>query len=492
MHIKLSYKLFGAFFLILAIVVGAMVFSRYLFYRNFRNYIHQVELEKLKDLVPILTEEYRTQGSWEGIQSNQRQWQRLLGMEMHTPPPPGDRPPPDVFGPSMDMPPPDSPGPPEDRPPPYEPEPPQDRPHGKPMDIVLLDARYQPIIGDTGPDDRSLMVPIDIDGQRIGWLGLQKRDRFKTGPPAALLKRQTRHLVILSSIVIGLTAFIAFLFSRHLLKPIQRLTISTQELANRNFKVRIDATTRDELGQLAENFNTMAQTLENYESIRRQWLTDISHELRTPLAVLRGEIEALQDGVREPTSDNLASLHGEIVRISKLVDDLHATSITDSEKLSFKKERIYPGKILKRILESHVSRFNDQQIALRMDPDNLPAAPVMGDADRLGQVFTNILDNACKYVQSPGTLTLSGKVKDRFLTLYFQDSGPGVPDEALPRLFDRLYRVDTSRNRESGGSGLGLSICLHIIEHHNGRIWAEKNAMGGLTFIIRLPMDSEA
>lgn len=321
--------------------------------------------------------------------------------------------------------------------------------------VLLTDDRQQAVIGTPAPGDQVRLVAIPVDGKTVGWLGLRKREPFKSGPPAALVKVHTQQLYILGAAVIALTAFIAFLFSRHLLNPIQRLARGTRELADRNFTVRIEPATRDELGQLARNFNAMAETLENYEGMRRQWLTDISHELRTPLAVLRGEIEALQDGIREPTPQQLASLHEEILRLNKLVEDLHLLSVADSDRIQFHREWLDPDAVLANALGSYRSRLKRLGIDIRLQAAPLKGIRIKGDADRLEQVFTNILENACKYVAAPGALAITGRADDRRVTLLFEDSGPGVPPDSLPRLFDRLYRVDPSRSRESGRQRTG-------------------------------------
>jgi two-component system sensor histidine kinase BaeS len=458
MKIKLSFKLFAAFFLILTIVVGAMFLWRALFFRNFRAYIHQEELKRLEALVPELEEAYRAHGSWDGIAADEADWRARLDIGTRflksIPPRPGE-------GDGRDT----------------EPR------------VLLTDAANQPVIGIPGSGDQPRLVPVAVDGETVGWLGLRKREPFKSGPPAVLVKLHTQQLYIIGGAVIVLTAFIAFLFSRHLLNPIQRLARGTRALAERNFEVRIRPTTRDELGQLAMNFNAMAQTFENYEKMRRQWLTDISHELRTPLAVLRGEIEALQDGIRNPDRRNLASLHAEILRISKLVEDLHLLSMADSDRLHFRRQWIAPRAILEKALASFGTRLERHRITVALALEGREDVRIRGDADRLEQVFTNILENTCRYVPSPARLNISLRSDETFVYLLFEDSGSGVPPEALPRLFDRLYRVDSSRNRDSGGSGLGLSICRHIVENHKGRIWAGNSSMGGLTIGIKLPLD---
>jgi two-component system sensor histidine kinase BaeS len=467
MQIKFfSYKLFAAFFLILAIVVGAMVLSRIIFDRNFKHYVHQMEMERLARLVPVLQEEYRANDSWESLTADPRRWHQLLSIvpDVREPrhPLPADAPPPGM-------------GPPRDRIPP-----------GPPR-VLLMDADHRPIVGRPEPNDQRQLIAIEVDGRVVGWLGLHRHEPFKSGPPAILLRK----LYLLGGVVIGLTALVAFLFSRHLLKPVQQLAWGIGELANRNFTVRIQATTRDELGQLAEDFNAMAQTLDNFEKMRAQWLTDISHELRTPLTVLRGEMEALLDGVRDATPHNLASLHAEILGMTRLVEDLHLLSMGDSDRLYFNRQWLAPAEILKKTLACYQARLDECRIDLDLVLDDIGDMRLKGDADRLVQVFTNILENVCKYVQAPGILKITGQVDAQDLVICFQDSGPGVPEESLPRLFDRLYRVESSRNRASGGSGLGLSICRQIIKHHHGSIWAEHSSMGGLLIGISLPLSKE-
>jgi two-component system sensor histidine kinase BaeS len=262
----------------------------------------------------------------------------------------------------------------------------------------------------------------------------------------------------------------------------------TKALSRRDFDVHITPTTRDELAQLAENFNAMAHTLNTYETMRQQWITDISHELRTPLAVLQGEIEALQDGVREPTPENLASLQGEILRLKRLVEDLHLISLADSDQLFLNLKPIVILPLVEQIIEGFQPRFTRRGIALELDLRKIAGVQINADGGRLGQVISNILDNAGKYMHAPGTLKAIGKTEGTDLILTFEDSGPGAPPETHDRLFDRLYRVDSSRSRQTGGSGLGLSICRNIIENHNGGIWAASSSIGGMLIGIRLPL----
>lgn len=472
MKFKLAYKLFGAIFLILLIAVGAMELSRKWFGRNFRSYLQQERIERLKTVVPLLQASYRKHNGWEDVENNIGFWSRRLRRDYDLP---GAPPPRDEARPIRPRP--RGKGPPHRRP-----------PFKRGGRFLLSDEKGHPIIGKPKPGDEPRLVAIQVNERIVGWLGLTKMEPIKKGPPAAFINQQLKFIYLIGAVVLTATIAIAFLLSRQLLRPIKRLTAGAQAITNRDFSIRIKEDSRDEFGLLAETFNDMAATLQKYEQMRRQWLSDISHELRTPLAVLRAEIESLLDGIRQPTMQNLRSLHAEIMHIGKLVEDLHLISIADSNALILNRQLFAPGDVLDNTVKAFHSRMTQKQIQLDLHHAQYKDIRVLGDADRIGQVFTNIFENACKYVQPPGRLSISAVVDDSFVSFYFKDSGPGVPDASLPRLFDRLYRVDPSRSRNQGGSGLGLSICKHIVKLHGGSIWAENNTDGGLTIVLQLPV----
>jgi two-component system sensor histidine kinase BaeS len=277
-----------------------------------------------------------------------------------------------------------------------------------------------------------------------------------------------------------------------MLSPINALANCTREIASLRFNTRIQINSRDELGQLARDFNSMAMTLEKYETLRKQWITDVSHELRTPLSVLQAEIEAIEDGIRDMSGESIRSLHTEINHIIKIVNDLHDLSLADSGTLYFKTESINPVLTLKNTLGLFKTQFDKAGITLVDEARTDGKTIVTADNDRLVQMFSNIFENSLKYTLKPGKLTIRNRTSEEWVRLSIEDSGPGVPDEALPRLFDRLFRVDPSRNRISGGSGLGLSICRNIAETLNGRISARNTGTGGLAIDIDLPLESRS
>ncbi|HEY6009101.1 MAG TPA: ATP-binding protein, partial [Geobacteraceae bacterium] len=244
----------------------------------------------------------------------------------------------------------------------------------------------------------------------------------------------------------------------------------------------------DELGRLAEDFNSLAMTLEQNEKARRQWVADISHELRTPLAVLRGEIEALQDGVRQANPETIHSLHGEVLRLGRLVDDLYQLSLSDVGALTYRKEELDLTELLDEALAAFGPEFTQKGITLTAHIPRDGRAVVFGDPARLHQLFANLLDNALKYTDSGGELIIRLVCDEARARLDFQDTAPGVSPYDLERLFDRLYRVEASRNRAAGGAGLGLAICRNIVEAHAGTITAQPSPLGGVRIILTLPL----
>ncbi|HEI4201432.1 TPA: two-component system sensor histidine kinase BaeS, partial [Escherichia coli] len=300
-------------------------------------------------------------------------------------------------------------------------------------------------------------------------------------------QRQTSWLIVALSTL--LAALATFPLARGLLAPVKRLVDGTHKLAAGDFTTRVAPTSEDELGRLAEDFNQLASTLEKNQQMRRDFMADISHELRTPLAVLRGELEAIQDGVRKFTPETLASLQAEVGTLTKLVDDLHQLSMSDEGALAYQKAPVDLIPLLEVAGGAFRERFASRGLKLQFSlPDSIT---VFGDRDRLMQLFNNLLENSLRYTDSGGSLKISAEQHDKTVRLTFADSAPGVSDDQLQKLFERFYRTEGSRNRASGGSGLGLAICLNIVEAHNGRIIAAHSPFGGLSITVELPLERD-
>lgn len=496
MQLKLAYKIFLAFlltsFMVVALMVGSM---RYFVSRNFADYVNQTALDRLDALVDALSAEYQRDQGWQHLKDRPDLWRDILRSVRpwrefdRRPSPETDEPAgPPVPGPHTlhEGNPPgaeDSGLPPEKSAAPL---------RRLPRGLSLFDAQKQHIAGRPlrgAPDGYSLRE-ITVNGRTVGWLGLYKRENLSNPLVVSFIKAQSLIFYTIGGGILLLAAIVSFLLSKHLLAPIRQLTAGTRALTAFEFDAKIDVRTKDELGQLAADFNRMADTLKNYENMRRQWIADISHELRTPLAILKGEIEALQDGVRNPTEDNLASLQSEVNRLSKLVEDLHLLSLADTKNLLTRKDDIAPFEILQQMVTHYQSRLASRKIDVHLELKTGSPVTLKGDADRLAQLFINLLENTLRYTDSPGVLKIKALRTDSRLTISFEDTGPGVPPEAIGRLFDRLYRVDTSRSRELGGSGLGLAICKQIVEAHGGTIQAANASSGGLLIRIELPLAS--
>ena len=352
--------------------------------------------------------------------------------------------------------------------------------------ISLFDAEKRPLTGtEPASPDREQLKPILVDGKVVGWLGMQ---RPSNPLDVEFLRLLSQTFFAIGGVALLLALLVTIVLSRHLLSPVKELAEATRALTSRRFDTRIAVRSQDEFGQLATDFNNLAQALERYEQMRRQWMADISHELRTPLAILRGEIEAMQDGVRQITPEALESLHFEVLHVSRIVHDLHDLSLIESQPFQAVLAPVHPLEVLEEALRSFAPRFEQGHIRIETNTSELQHVAIMADADRLKQLFSNLLENVLRYVQAPGELKIFSELQADRLSLAFEDSGPGVPSALLPRLFDRLYRVDMARSRAQGGSGLGLAICKSIVESFGGEIAASQAPAGGLRITIILPV----
>lgn len=247
---------------------------------------------------------------------------------------------------------------------------------------------------------------------------------------------------------------------------------------------------KDEFGELSDHFNELALTLSENESARKRWLANISHELRTPVAILRGELEAMLDDVRPLTKFNIMSVNDEVKHLQRLIDDLNLLASADIGGMRYRKERIELNLLIESEVEKYRSYLADAGIELTTEILDKHIS-LYADQTRMCQLFENIINNCIKYSEAT-IINLNVRREQNGIqelaVITFEDNGIGVDDIHLPNLFEHLYRVEDSRNRKTGGSGLGLSICRHIVAGHQGEIFAEKAANGGLSIVIKLPL----
>ncbi len=354
--------------------------------------------------------------------------------------------------------------------------------------LVVLNAERRPVWGALPKEEEASYRPIVIKGETIGYVGLLSPKRFLHPMQVEFLSRQRFVLALAAAGMLIAVILISFPLARRLVKPLRAMAEATHDIAAGRYTTRISLTSSDELGQLARAFNAMALTLEKNEKERRQWVADISHELRTPVSILQGEIEALLDGVRSVTPDAIKSLHVETLRLKRLINDLYQLSLSDIGALAYRKENLNLIETLTGMLETYHPGFRQKGIAVtaKFPPDE--KVIVFADRERLDQLFANIFENSLCYTDAGGELRLEVAVSSGNCVIELQDSAPGVPEDALPKLFDRLYRVEASRSRQSGGAGLGLAICKNIVEAHEGIITAHPSPLGGLSLRITLPI----
>lgn len=356
--------------------------------------------------------------------------------------------------------------------------------------LRLLDADGALIQGPAADEQPFDQVMVRTGSGAIGQLQLVLPELSENTDELAgsFMQQQVRNLYVIAAFAALLSLLITLVVVRQLLGPVRKLTEGAKLLSQGEFSTHIAVTSDDELGELARRFNQLADFLQRNEELRGQWIADVSHELRTPLAILRSEIEAMLDGIRKPELPRIRSLHTEILSLSQLVDDLYQLSLSDAGDIELPDEVVELNDLLHDLLLVFTTRLSEKQIQLHNLLDQARSWPVRGDDKRLYQLFSNILENSNRYTDGGGSVQVSAYRQAVQLVIEVADSAPGVPDTALPRLFDRLFRVDKSRSRALGGSGLGLSICRNIVRMHHGQIEADHSALGGLLIRVYLPL----
>lgn len=473
MRFRIRHKLFLA----MLAVAGAVVLSMYLvmrwsFDRNFLKYSHTLDLERLEAVAGKLEEAYAGEGSWRFLAEDPRRLRGLLwGSAGMMPRHPGGHRGMGI-GPMHDVPPGSGP-----------------EPGGWFLRrIVLLDGERNPVLGPPAPPRGMELRPLAHDGKTVGYLGILPPRIVSDARQLRFVREQKRAFAFIAIAVVAMAALLSVPLAGQMVRRIRELASATHLLASGKFDTRVRGDSSDELGQLSRDFNTLALTLEKNEAARRQWVADISHELRTPLSVLRGEIEALQDGVREATPQAIGALHGEVMKLGRLVDDLYELSLSDLGALTYRRTETDLAALLRQAIDAHRNELAGRGIRVEADVPADRPFPAFADPDRLNQLFSNLLDNSLKYTEEGGRLKVRIGREDGKAVVDFEDSGPGVPEPELARLFDRLYRVEGSRSRATGGAGLGLAICRNIAEAHGGTIAAFPSSMGGLRVKVELPL----
>jgi len=391
---------------------------------------------------------------------------------------------------------------------------------------VVGDSRVGQTSSPTCPHHFQL-TPIVVGGSEVGSVmvtaterGPRYQGRFRGPPggfppPAVPEQFEEPQLVRFAEVInrslvlAGLAAcatgiLLVSLVSRRVLGSVGNLTVAARALGSGDLSQRVDVKGHDEMAELGRTFNTMAGGLEDAERQRRNMVADIAHELRTPLSNIQGYTEALTDGLLKPDSATLDTIHQQVLYLSHLIEDLRLLAETEARDFRLNLELDSVDDVVRRAAEAFRPRAEAKRATLVIEiQDGLP--PVTLDRIRIEQVIGNLVENAIRHTPSGGSVTVSAETPASiltqegrrsesadFVTVTIADTGEGIPADVLPFVFDRFHRVDPSRDRETGGAGLGLTIARQLVEAHGGFIRAESTEGSGSRFVFDLPVEPRA
>lgn len=449
----------------LAVVLGIVLLFQWRFESGMVDYVNAQQRERLQVLAVDLAERWQADPGWQSLREDPHEFRKMV---RHAGQPHDTRTDEDDDDEHDDH----RAGPP-------------------PRPVVLLDAQHEVLIGRVPRGSTlSLEVPVQVDGRTVGFLGTPRFLAIEADIDRHFRSQQLQALWLVGAFALALAIAVAVLLARSFTRPLERLSRAAHRLTQQQYDVDVDAERRDELGALARDIRELATTLSRNADLRQRWFADVSHELRTPLSVLLGEIDALLDGVRPLTPERIESLRQETVHLQRLVDDLYVLARADLGALQYRKEPVDLAELVRERIDAAGPAVEAAGLTLHLE---LPVTgPVVdGDVHRLQQLVDNLLANSARYTDRGGRLQVAIASRGREAQLVIEDSAPGVPDAALARLFDHLYRVDEARTRSAGGAGLGLAICRRIVEAHGGRIEAAHSALGGLRITVCLPLATE-
>jgi signal transduction histidine kinase len=442
---SLQFRLLLAFTLVVVVTIGATFFFIYQTTRSqIRQFEEQAENMRIGRIEVELSRYYYQQGSWEGIQPLIEQWGNIYGER-----------------------------------------------------IILLDSQGTVVADSKGelsgeayqPDTPGQAVLLPWEGGAIGTFYVTP----EASPGVGLISLQILYLTIGrfflwgALVAVAIAVALAFLLSRRTLSPVKALTSAAERLGRGDFSQRVQIKDKGELGDLAQTFNSMAVDLEHTEKLRKNMVADIAHELRTPLSNIQGYLEALRDGVMKPDKETISSLYEEASLLSRLVDDLQELSLAEAGELKLVRQKEDIGELIRQAVAAVGAKKKAKGLSLAVElPEKLP--PVNIDSRRIGEVLRNLLENAVAHTGKGGSITVAAKPGENWVEVSVADTGEGIPAEELPNIFERFYRVDKSRTRATGGSGLGLTIAKRLVEAHGGRIEVQSQPGKGSRFSFTVPV----
>jgi two-component system, OmpR family, sensor histidine kinase BaeS len=379
---------------------------------------------------------------------------------------------------------------------------PPERPPPHPVDVIdafkdrvavygldgqaILGRSLDRVVGET------IERPVQVGNEVVATVRMLKLKPVPNEVEVRFLNTQYQSIVAVAGVLLLMALVGASWISGHWVRPLIEVQAATEKIAQGDFETRLQTARSDEIGDAMRNINQMAAGLKRLEGARRQWIADMSHELRTPLTVLRGEIDALIDGVMGVTPKALRSLSEEVLKLNALVDDLHLLAMADLRALPCYFEEVDAARLLEGIVQRFSLRATQQGLTLTLDTAHEGSMVVRWDSKRIEQLISNLLDNSLRYTDAPGSVwvRLRGEGVDR-LIVEVEDTTPGVSANDLPKIFEPLYRADAARGRSTGGSGLGLAICEQIAKAHRGHLQAQASLRGGVLLRLELPRNGD-
>ena len=349
--------------------------------------------------------------------------------------------------------------------------------------LSLYDEKHQFIVGEPATDQIAYR-PILVDQKVVGYLGLKPVLDQDDASSINFFSNQKRYLLLVYALTVLSSLVAALLMATYFKKPIQRLLNATLELTRGNYQHQVVIKRNDELGDLSNQLNHLADILHQHEESRRQWVADTSHELKTPLAVLQAQIEAMQDGIRKATPEHLDAMMRQVSSLKKLTQDLADLAQADAQQLKCYFAEVNPWDVVLQEVDNFKSTFEQNQLEVSLSGEG---ALLSLDRDRFKQIIVNLLGNCVRYTEQGGKIQIHTQQNEHEWVLYVDDSPFGVSDEQLARLGERFYRVDDSRTRSTGGTGLGLALSCKLAQALGGSLTFNHSPLGGLRCVLTFP-----
>jgi len=437
---NLQFRIMLAFSLVVLVTVGAVFFF---FSQTTKSEINRFE-ERAEHAVAArisieLSRYYRVKGNWEGIQPFVEQWGTLSERRIILV---------DTGG------------------------------------IVVADSQEELLGKPYEPDSPGTILE---PPWQQGTLAMLYVSEAKSASLHILYNAVGRFLIWGASVAIAVALLLTFFLSRRISAPIRALTGTARKLGQGDFSQRVQVRDKSEVGELGQAFNSMASDLERAEQLRRNMVADVAHELRTPLSNVRGYLEAIREGVVKPDDATIRSLEEETTLLSRLVDDLQELSLAEAGKLELTCQAEDVAELINQTVAAMQAQATTKGVSLSIDlPQRLPLVNI--DSRRISQVLRNLLENALAHTAKGDAITVAAAQQGNWVEVSIADTGEGIPPEDLPNIFERFYRVDKSRARATGGSGLGLTIAKRLVEAHGGKIEVQSKLGKGSRFSFTVPV----